>query len=153
MGFGFHTYSRVPGVFIWLWVFALVAQVSAVAPVLCMRTDGRVEVEAACTCHDDRVSHGVASSSSSNSVSKPGNVNHRSICCFDPQSPISTGAPIGADRDSTPDVKSLRSEAFAVSTTISADVVVGISSEAFALNRPPPDKTSLVSLRTIVLLC
>jgi hypothetical protein len=30
---------------------------------------------------------------------------------------------------------------------------VGISSEAFALNRPPPDKTSLVSLRTIIILC
>jgi hypothetical protein len=153
MGLGSHRYSRMPNVFVWLWVFALVAQASAVAPVLCVRADGQAEVEDACRCHRDPSTHSVASSSSSISLPKPKNIDDRCSRCFDLQSPMGRGVPVGADQGLSLVVKPLRSEAFAVSTTVSADVAMDIPSEASASRRSPPDKTSLISLRTIVLLC
>ena len=153
MGLRSHRYGRMPSIFVWLWVFALVAQASAVAPVLCVRADGQAKVEDACRCHRDPSTHPVASSSSSISLPKPENLNDRCSRCFDLQSPIGTRVPVGANPGLSPGGKLLRSEALAVSTTGSADVAVDIPSEASASRWSPPDKTSLVSLRTIVLLC
>ena len=150
---GSHRCSEMPTVFVWLWIFALVAQASTVAPVLCVKADGQAEVEDACRCHRDPSMHTIASSSSSTSLPEPKNPNDWCSRCFDLQSPIGTGIPAGADPDLSPVVKQLRSEALAVSIAVSADVAVDIPSEAPASRRPPPDKTSLVSLRTMVLLC
>jgi hypothetical protein len=149
----FHRFIGIRGVCIWLWVLALVAQASAVAPVLCVKMDGQVEVEATCTCHRGPASHGIATISSSGSVSEHRNLNDRCGRCFDLQSPIGTGVPVGVDQGLSPGVKSLRSEAFAVSPTTPTDVAVDIQYEVFASHRSPPDKSSLVSLRTTVLLC
>jgi len=152
-----HRHARqgigISQIFAWLWVFALVAQASVVAPVLCVRADGQAKVEDACRCHRDPSTHSVASSSSSISLPKPRNLNDRCSRCFDLQSPVGTGVPLGADPGLSPVVKPLRSEASAVSTTVSADAAMDLPSEASASLRSPSDKTSLVSLRTIVLLC
>jgi hypothetical protein len=153
MGLGSHRYSRMPHVFVWLWAFALVAQTSAVAPVLCVRADGQVEVEDACRCHPDPSTQSVAVSSASISLPKPENHDDRCSRCFDLRSPIGTGAPGSADQGLSVVVSLLRSEASAVSTAVSTNIAMDIPSEASASRRSPPDKTSLVSLRTIVLLC
>jgi len=150
---GFHRCIRIPDACIWLWVLALVAQASAVAPVLCVKMDGQVEVEATCTCHRGPASHGITSLSPSSSVSEHMNLDDRCYQCFDLQSPIGTGVPVGVDQGLSPGIKSLRSEAFAVSRTTPTDVAVDIQYEVSASHRSPPDKSSLVSLRTIVLLC
>jgi len=150
---GFHKFIRIPDACIWLWVLALVAQASAVAPVLCVKMDGQVEVEATCTCHRGPASHGISSLSSSSSVSEHRNLDDQCSGCFDLQSPIGTGVPIGVDQGLSPGIKSLRSEAFAVSPTTPTDVAVDIQFEVSASHRLPADKSSLVSLRTVVLLC